>query len=319
MVLFSTLFVYVISFVAIWFGAGLIIQSVDRIAHKLRLSSFTVSFFILGLLTSIPETAVGINAVFDHTPEVFVGNLLGGTMVIFLFIIPLLAVLGKGVKLSHDLSSRNQLRLLAVIAAPGFVMIDHRATNLEGFCLIALYAIIFYSIQKQRGFLGKKQVKALSAKAYSFIDLAKVVVGIIIVYVSSQYIVSQTLAFAEMFHISAFYISLIVLSLGTNLPELSIAIRAIISGKKDIAFGDYLGSAAANTLLFGIFTLLNDGEVITINSFIVMFILIITGLGLFYVFSQSKNEISRREGLILMAVYVAFMIFEIFRGLATKV
>ena len=125
MSLVTGLFFYVLSFFAIWFGASLIIKSVDKIARKLRISSCAISFFVLGLFTSVPETAVGINAVINHNPEVFVGTFLGGTVVIFLLIIPVLAILGKGVTINHDLDKKTLLGLLAVIAAPGLVVIYH--------------------------------------------------------------------------------------------------------------------------------------------------------------------------------------------------
>ena len=136
----------------------------------------------------------------------------------------------------------------------------------------------------------------MTAKMYSFFDLLKVILGITLVYVSSQYIVNQTLVYAQELHFEVFYLSLLVLSIGTNLPELSLAVRAIISGKKDIAFGDYLGSASANTLLFGIFTLINDGEVLTSNSFLFTFGTIVVGLSCFYYFAQTKRKISVKEG-----------------------
>lgn len=107
--------------------------------------------------------------------------------------------------------------------------------------------------------------------------------------------VTQTMTYAQVLHIHAFYLSLLVLAIGTNLPELSLAIRAVTSGK-DIAFTDYLGSAAANTLLFGVFTLINDGEVLTVNSFIVTFFFIVFGLVLFYFFhSPGKTSLARRD------------------------
>ena len=123
--------------------------------------------------------------------------------------------------------------------------------------------------------------------------------------------IKTVFAFSEIFQIPSFYISLIVLSLGTNLPELSLAIRAILSGKKEIAFGDYLGSASANTLLFGFFTLFNDGEVLTVNNFLMTFIFIALGLGMFYFFSKSEKNISIKEGAALLMVYIAFVVFEL--------
>ena len=103
---------------------------------------------------------------------------------------------------------------------------------------------------------------------------------------------------------------MIVLSLGTNLPELSLAIRSVVSGKKDIAFGDYMGSASANTLLFGIFTLLSGGEVLSVNNFFKTFLFVAGGLVLFFVLSRSENTLSRRAGFILLALYLIFAFFQ---------
>jgi cation:H+ antiporter len=302
---------YIISFVAIWFGAGLIIKAVDRIAHQLSLSSFAISFFVLGVLTSIPETAVSFNAIIDHKPEIFVGTLLGGTVVIFLLIIPILAILGKGIKLTHELSRRNLGLALLVMVAPALVVIDQKVTNFEGLLLIGFYLALFYIIQRKHGIFDKEKSDIFSLRAYSFIDLAKVALGIGIVFIASDYIVEQTIVFSQFFSVPSFYLSLIILSLGTNLPELSLAVRAVISGKKDIAFGDYLGSASANTLLFGFFTVLNDGEVITENHFYLTFLFIALGLGLFYYFSKSDRNISVKEGLILLFVYILFVVYEL--------
>ena len=309
--LISSVLLYITAFIVIWLGAGLIIQSVDRIAHKLKLSSFAISFFLLGLLTSIPETAVSFNAVTEGQPEIFVGTLLGGVAVIFLLIIPILAILGKGINLTHELSRKNLLLSLVVIAAPSLLVIDQRVSNPEGVLLIIFYLILFYFIQKKHGIFDNSKTEVLTLKAYSFVDILKVALGIGLVFISSDYIVHQTIAFSEIFQIPSFYISLIVLSLGTNLPELSLAIRAILSGKKEIAFGDYLGSASANTLLFGFFTLFNDGEVLTVNNFLMTFIFIALGLGMFYFFYKSEKNISIKEGAALLMVYIAFVVFEL--------
>lgn len=307
----TNLILYILSFIAIWLGAGLIIQSVDKIARRLRISSFALSFFVLGLFTSIPEAAVSINAVINRTPEIFVGTFLGGTVVMFLFIIPLLAILGKGIKIHHDLDIKTLLFALGVIGAPAFFVIDHKITNLEGMLLVVFYVILFYVIQKKHGVLDHEKTEIFSVKRYSFLDLSKVAAGIGVVFISSQYIVRETVLFAELLHVPIFYVSLLVLSLGTNLPELSLAIRSILTGKKDIAFGDYLGSAAANSLLFGVFTIINDGEVLTTNNFVIMFLFIAFGLGLFYYFSQSKKDISRLEGVVLLCTYIVFVLYEI--------
>jgi cation:H+ antiporter len=117
---------------------------------------------------------------------------------------------------------------------------------------------------------------------------------------------------ANQMNISTYYISLIMLAIGTNLPEISLAVKSVVLRKKDIAFGDYIGSAATNTLLFGIFTLISGGEVLASTNFIETFVIMVFGLGLFYFFTRSKKDISRKEGFILAGYYLIFIILERF-------
>ncbi|WKZ25675.1 MAG: hypothetical protein QY322_04850 [bacterium] len=313
MVIVGNIFLYLLSLITIWFGSGLVIDSINKFAKRLRLSPFVISFVILGLLTSIPEAAVGITSVLDGQPEIFVGNLLGGKMVIFLFIIPILAILGNGVRINHNLDSKKLLSLLFIGAIPALFAIDRNLTNFEGLIMVGLYVLVIFYI-KNNQVTETQQENLTSIKMYSVMDLLKVAFGTGLVLVSSQIIVNETIYFAEVFKIPAFYISLLVLSLGTNLPELSIASRSILSGNKDIALGNYLGSSTAHTLLFGVFTIMNNNQEISGNGLLATLIFIVVGLGTFYYFSKSKNDISKKEGFILLSIYLIFVIYQIKTG-----
>lgn len=302
---------YILSFIAIWFGAGLIVSSVEDLSKKLNISSFAVSFFVLGILTSIPEASVGINSIIDGNPEIFVGNLIGASLVLFLLVIPLLAVFGNGIRLAHQLDGKSLLVSLAVVASPVYFILDKKVTPFEGSFLIFLYIILFYLIEKKKGLLEKIREVTSVRKTHILEDIMKIIAGSAIVFYASSMIVDKTIYFSGVFNISSYLISLLVLSIGTNMPELSLAVRAITLGKKDIALGDYVGSAAANTLFFGLLAILNRSEVNVSNHYIETFVFTILGLGLFYYFTRSKNDISRREGVILLIVYFMFVLIEI--------
>lgn len=305
------LFLYFLSFIFIWFGSGLIVSSVGKFAHLLRVSSFSLSFFVLGFLTSIPELAVGIDSIFKKTPEIFVGNLIGGQIVLFILIIPLLAIFGKGISLKHELSEKNLLFSLFVILAPALLVSDRRVTLFEGVLLILLYLLLFYSVEKKQGLVEKVFHQFTNHQKTFLSDMVKIAIGVVIVVASSFLIVDKTIYFSKIFHLSSFFIALIVIAIGTNLPELSLVLRSIREKKKEVAFGDYLGSAAANSAIFGTLTIINSADVIIPNNFLSYFVFIVLGLGLFYFFTRSKNDISRKEGFLLLFVYIVFLLFEI--------
>lgn len=309
--IFINLLLFLTAFISIWFGAGLIISATSKFSKKLKLSTFAFSFVFLGILTSIPEFSVGIQAVANNDPEIFVGNLLGGIVVLFLVIIPLLAIFGKGVSLHHEFGTKTLLLVLGVILSPSIMILDKRVTNFEGLLLIVFYVSMLYVAQRKNGIFDRANEQLLEVKAYSYLDILKILFGIALVFVSSNIIVDKTFYFGEVFSISEFYIGLLVIALGTNIPEISIATRSVLSGKTDVAMGDYLGSATANTLLFGIFTLLNNGEVLTVNNFVMTFLFIATALTLFFIFFITRKFISRPYGILLLIIYTCFVIFEL--------
>ena len=309
LLLLNTL-IYALAFIAIWLGSGLIVESTSRFSHKLRLSSFAFSFIFLGLLTSTPEFSVGLQAVADNNPGIFVGNLLGGVVILFLLVIPLLAVLGNGVNLKHELNNDTLIIALLVIAAPSFLVLDGKITNIEGLILIAMYSALIFLVERRHGIFDNSNAKLFSVKSYSYKDIIKIMLGFAALFISSSVIVDKTAYFADFFNISTFFLGLIIVSLGTNMPEISIAIRSAIERKKDLAMGDYLGSAAANTVFFGIFTLLSGGGVLTADNFIVTFIFIAAALCGFYILSYKQKYISRRNGAILILMYIVFVVVE---------
>lgn len=297
--------------VLIWTGAGFIVNAVEKIATQFKASAFVVSFFVLGLMTSLPETSIGLNAVRDNEPEIFIGALLGGTVVIFLLIIPIFGILGKGLKLSHDLGDRNLILALTYILLPILLLVDGNATIYDGIILILFYLCILVAVYRKRG--HKEEILSHFHKKESLNlvkELAFIVVGLGLILLSSNFLVNGIEFFAERFGLSELVLSLIILSIGTNIPELSLAIRGAYKGGKDIALGNYLGSAVANGLIMGLLILLNGGALISVNL-VGILISIIGGIGLFYIFARSKDYLSRTESLILLFGYFAFVIYEV--------
>lgn len=302
---------YITALVGLWYGSGLIVASIKRLARKIQIPSFAFSFFVLGVLTSIPEVAVGVNALSENHPEVFVGNLLGGVIVMFLLVIPLLAIINKRVHVKKHLSSKNLLVTLGIICSPALFALDKTITNTEGFIMVALYVALFYIVRTRQDVLARIQrLVKKEQKDPKNSSLLKLTIGVIVVFLTSRFIVDQTIAGAEYYGISTFIVSLVVLGLGTNLPEITLAIRSLTSKAEDVALGDYLGSAAANTLLFGIFTLVNNGNVVTEKNFMITFLIIVFALGMFFIRTRGNSTLTRKEGLVLLGCYLGFLAFE---------
>jgi len=307
----TQLALFICSLSLVWIGAGIIISSVEKIAGQLKASTFVVSFFILGLITSTPEISIGLNAVRTREPEIFIGTLLGGTVVLMLLIIPIFGILGNGVKLNHDLGDKNLLLSLLYILLPILLLVDGKASRYDALVLLLFYMSIVVLVYKRRS-IKEEVLGHLHAKENLnlFKEIIYILAGLALVLYSSNLLVRGIEFFAERFQLSELVLSLLVLSVGTNIPELSIAVRSAYRGGKDVAFGNYLGSAVANSLVLGALTLLY-GSVLLNTNLIGILVAMLGGIGLFYIFVRSKDSLSRGESLVLLVGYFSFILYEV--------
>lgn len=303
--------IYIAAFAGIWVGAGMAIGSVEKMAHKLRLSSFLVSFLILGFFTSISEASVGINAVLSNDPGIFVGNMIGASIVLLLMVIPLLALTGKSITINKEVRGHNLILPLIVVAIPVLLSFDGVVSRIDAIIAVTLFSISALLLDKRRGFVRNVATLARFKNFSVARELLKMVAGALIIYGSSYVVVDQTEYFSRAFGLSEFFISLMIIGIGTNLPELSFIVRSLFMKSNQVAFGDYLGSAAFNSFLFGILALWYGKPIILNNSYAISLGFLIVGLLLFYVFAKSKHSISKFEALGLFSLYIAFFVVEV--------
>lgn len=304
--------VYVLSFIGVWIGSGLAINSVERLSRILRVSSFTVSFLVLGLFTSVSELSVGINSVLENDPEIYVGNLIGASIVIFMLIVPLLAITGRKIKISPEFQGFNLPAALVVIALPVILAMDGRVGRTDSIIALSLFGFLVVSVQSKKSFL--ERIKTINTKSTIRVgkELLRIVFGVVTIFIASRFIVEQTVYFSQILEVSPFLISLLLIAVGTNIPELSFVFRSAFMKNNQVAFGDYVGSASFNTFLLGSLTLFYGKPVILTNSYLVSLLFLVVGLILFYYFARTKNSISRFEGIVLLAMYLLFLATELF-------
>lgn len=299
----------------IWFFAGILVESAGNVARRFHQSGFTVAFFLLGFLTSISEFSVMVNASLEGNPQVSAGNLIGASFVLILCVVPVLAIVGNGVTIRNTLSTQNLALALVVVALPALLVLDGDLNRQEGLLCLLLYVTLLYQIRKQVSGKAPQLVKAVETeliekKHAGWWDLAKIIVGAGAIFGAGHLLVQEAVFFSGALGVPSSIIGLLLLSIGTNVPELVIAIRSILKKRKDIAFGDYLGSTVANTVLFSFLPLVNGRFTLEAKEFQATALLTIAGFIGFFLAAKSKSNISRHEGYVLVSVYALFVLVQ---------
>ncbi len=308
---FLHVFIFAAAFILMWMASELVIDSVNHFAKRLHISSFAASFFILGVLTTIPELSVGINSIIDKQPEIFVGDLIGASFVLFLLAIPFLAIIGNGITLSHQLTNNNLIFSLFVIISPTMFVLDGQLSRKDGLFLMMIYLLLLLFMESKTEVIKNAEADLIEHKKHNTIPMIKLIIGSVTIFLVGKLLVDQTLYFANIFNVHTYLISLLALSIGTNLPEFIIAVNSVIRRDKEVAFGDYIGSAAGNTFVFGLLLLFKGSFTVHNGNFFVTFALFALAMICFYIFSKSDRSISRYEGIVLLSLYFFFLLLEI--------
>lgn len=302
--------------ITIWYFSGLIVDAVDRVAQRLNKSGFTVAFFVLGFMTSISEISVLLNSTLNGVPQVSAGNLPGASLVILAFIVPVLAIVGNGISLQGNVARMQFALCLGVILLPALFLTDGVVTMSEGLFSIFSYCAIAYLLKRHSApsipTLVTEVEKELQAKRPGNLkDGSIILIGAIAIFLSGHIIVEEAMYFSQLLMIPPSIIGLLVLSIGTNMPEIVIAFRSLKKQKTDIAFGDYIGSAVTNTLLFGLLSIFNGQFTVQTSEFLYTLLFMMAGFSLLFIFAKSHNTISRSEGMIILSCYVLFLIVQV--------
>lgn len=307
-------FVFLVSAAVIWFFAGLLVETIGRVAKRFGKTGFSVAFFVLGFLTSISETSVAVNSWLADVPQVSAGNLIGASFVILLFILPFLAVAGGKIDLRHTLSSRNLAFVFLVIILPLLLIIDGSATVRDGILILLIYLVLVWLVARQHNSIKEIEEipsSLLERRKATVIDGVKILLGGVGIFAAGYFLVEQAVYFSVLLGVPSSLIGLLLLSIGTNVPELVVATRSVLKRRVDIAFGDYLGSAAANSTIFALLVILSGGFSLEVSEFWTTALIMFAGLVCFYFFARSNREVSRKEGWILLSFYALFVVVQV--------
>ncbi|AEC52043.1 Na(+)/Ca(2+)-exchanging protein [Pyrococcus sp. NA2] len=130
-------------------------------------------------------------------------------------------------------------------------------------------------------------------------------IGLGLLIKGSDIFVDRATRIAKSFNISEFLIALVLASIATTLPEVTVSVISSYKGNSGIALGNAIGSALANiALILSISALimpLKVDKIATENS------LIMLGVTLYAWLLMSNGKISRVEGLTLILIYIAFL------------
>lgn len=287
--------------------ADLAIYHSRMIAEKLGIGIFFLGL-IMGFFTSFPELAVGVSALIDDVPNISLGNLFGGIVVLFSLVLGINVILQRKLKADHSIFQLSIILLFLLV--PVILGLNGSIGIIEGAAIIVAYfAMLFVLYRQQRHIID---VPHLSDRKSLFKHMFLFLLGVVLVLVVANFTVDLTAGLLDRLPLSRFVVGLIIFAIGTNFPEIIVAIRAWRNNLKELSLSNLFGSAMANTLLIGVFAVIRPFSLVIDNSY---YVLLACMLGLFVlllIFYRTGRSLRRAEGVALLLVYIIFILLQIF-------
>ena len=301
-------FVYVALGLILLMGASdRFVESAVRLARTLGVSIVLIGALIVGLGTSLPELLVSAIASIDGNIDVAMANVTGSNVANVTLVLGAAPVVAPLMSRTLILRREGVLMFLAV-AGLAAVLWDGQVFLWEGLILlagmlVALVLLIRWSASDPDGVIElDEDAKPHSVPAETIIGLAALVVTIF----AARLLLNGALDLGERFGLGDAFLG-VMLGVGTSLPELATTMAAVRRHESDLVIGNVLGSNLFNSLaVAGAAAVAGPGALTDLArpALVVMLVVVALAGG----FAWNDRKIVRREGIILLTVFVLFAV-----------
>lgn len=280
----------------------------SRLSKALHFPEFIVSFFIIALITVLPEATISIISAFKGKPELGLGTLLGANVANLTLVFGIVALFSSGgIKVKSKILSNN-FYYIVLLLFPLLLGFDGKFSRIDGLILVLLGLLFFVKIYADSRRFRKKFNHA--ERESFFKSLSFLILSLGVLLLGAFFTVKFAINFALDAKLPAIIIGLTIIALGTCLPELIFSIRAVRNNRDELALGDVLGSVIIDsTIVLGLVALIFPFSYNPQNIYIAGTAMALAGI-FTAIFMKSDKSINKKEGIMLILFYILFVFTE---------
>lgn len=308
-------------------GADFFVEGSSSIAKKLKVPPIIIGLTIVAMGTSLPETAVSVTASLVQNNELAVSNVVGSNIFNLMFVIGVCSILTpimvqKATVVRDIPLSLGCALFLLVLGVSG---LGDKAGMTLGHADGVIFLIVFAgyiftmvrSAMKARAAGQKVEIEGVeecdNMKELSYgKSILFLIVGAAAIAFGGDLTVDTASRIAIELGMSQTLVGLTIVSIGTSLPELVTSVVAARKNEVDMAVGNAVGSNIFNILMvLGISSAISPVALIREN--IIDIVLLMVFSVMVWIFAGTRKKIERKEGIIMVLVYLVYCAYIIAR------
>ncbi len=311
--MFETIVFFVLGLALLALGGDSIIKGSSGLAQRLGMSPFATGLVLVAFGTSVPELAVNARAVLAGQPALALGNAVGSNIVNVGLTLGAAALAAPLLVRWRALSPLLAVLLLATVSVIALGW-DGRLSRLDGALLLAGFvAVVVFALARARD--EHPEVRAAldafaSTRTDLVLNLLRIVVAVALLYYGARWVVQSAPPIGLALGMEPLLTGLLVVAVGTALPEMAAAVAAARRGQGDLVVGHVIGSSLFNLLVvLGGMAVIADVAVpasflrLELPAALAFALLLVPVL-------RGDLRVGRGEGAVLLAAFVAWWVFE---------
>ena len=304
----------VLGLILLVFGGEVLVRHSSALAIKAEVPPLIVGLTVVSIGTSSPELFASLQAVYDGVDGIAVGNVIGSNIANLGLALGLTTMIAPMVVDARVLKVDMPLMVIVTVLF-GVLAYDGSFSRIDGAILISgLVAYLWFQVRRAKAIKDEsaiedvKESRLIAKKSYGYL-ITCIVVGCVLLYVGSEAFIEGASKVMVSLGVSELVIGVTVVAFGTSVPEIVASVMAALKKEGDLGIGNLVGSNIMNILLvLGGSSLGREMEVeSTVLTFDFPFML--GTAALLYPILKIGKGISRIEGAIYVACYVAFIYF----------
>ncbi|MDD2807194.1 MAG: hypothetical protein PHW95_01570 [Patescibacteria group bacterium] len=302
----NSLFIFVLSLFLIIKGATLATKYSAKLAKNFHLSKHLIGFIVVAFISILPEALISINSAIEGVPELGLGTLFGSNVADLTLIFSILIIYaGRGIKIESKILKSVRLYPFFLFLPLIFGLNGHYS-RVEGMALIISGALFYYLVFKN----GLGSPADLRSEDDKYKNSFFLLFAMIILLIGSHFLVTSATTLAHLLKVTPILIGMLIVGLGTTMPELFYSLKSIKNKDDGLATGDILGTVLADaTILVGILAFISPFSFPIKIIYITAVFMLMASLILLK-FMHSGKVISKKEGYILLAFWVTYILVE---------
>jgi cation:H+ antiporter len=299
--------IFIISMGVLIWGADLLIAESERIALRFNISEFIIGATLIALGTSLPEMAASVAASLNGKAALAVSNVIGSNTLNITLVLATVFLIAKSINPDRDFFAKDSTWALMPVMVFILMTLDGEISRFDAALLLLMMgAYLLFLIQDSKS-MPEPEIDINDLNNFSWVKtIPMLLLGLTLVIVGADFTVESASAIAKSFGVSEWIIGIIMVALGTSLPELVVSISAAIRGKVDMAIGNIIGSNMANTsVVLGASALVKPLPVdLTANLFDIATMVVAT---LLLVFITANKLYTKSAGISLVIILGLFL------------